>query len=208
MSSPLDLHRALERLHGEIGEAWEALRAILGPSPSPDPGEELGAFIRRAAPRPLPKDVQGEPVEITRLGSAAAAAPGLPCTCTREELGPDSWVGRLAAWHDVERGWTCRVCGGFASIALLRREALAADEEGATDPAEPVDPEEVRTLLLLVEDSFPGRMPTLDEIAAWTAPQRDEVAKWAAGEHLAASDHEDVVRLPIPDVFPVSSSRP
>jgi hypothetical protein len=55
------------------------------------------------------------------------------------------------------------------------------------DDKEPIGPEVVRDLLLLVSVSVP-----VEIVAAQTQGDRDRAARWAASVHLRASDNDDV----------------
>jgi hypothetical protein len=67
----------------------------------------------------------------------------------------------------------------------------------AAEPSSDVPPQEVLDLLGLVVEN----PPSLATIATWKPEERDAVAMWAGREHLAASDNDDVPRLPRPAVL-------
>lgn len=84
------------------------------------------------------------------------------------------------------------------------RQVSAAEEpdQGDQGDQEGVDPDRLYYLLSLVSEDFPGPFPSRDWIASqWSQETRRQVQDWAAAMHLSASDNDDVVIPPMPEVL-------
>lgn len=82
---------------------------------------------------------------------------------------------------------------GHVAIAEGQEELPVADPELDDAPGQVLA---MLTLVLPADD-----VPSLDTIRAWGPAVVEQVGDWAAAEHLYASDHTDVVRLPLPGVL-------
>lgn len=86
-----------------------------------------------------------------------------------------------------QRDPACPAC------AALPLPSLGEGERSATA-------EDTAALLVLVEDEFPGPVPTVEEIEGWDCVTRSQVAAWAFAVYLVASDNH-VGIPPMPDAL-------
>lgn len=165
-------------------------------------------------PEDEPKDDPFPQVELEEAIDAAEAEPELVRAAllwvfneadveSVEEISEWSLEDRIAALryarqardYDGEDGSEPPEVPGILDRALGLEEGHTPAELEEGD--EPVTPDELRTVLLLVMHE--EHVPSVEELGEWTQEERDEAAVWATVEHIAASDNDDLERLPKPE---------
>lgn len=146
----------------------------------------------------------GKPAELPPEGAVRL----LPWCYRFEKDGETTEQGRAATWGDVFEALYGEIDapkpGDECVIVFATPEdMLEADSDGyLTDEA-------LSDLLSLVMD---GHHPSPEQVSMWTPEERAEAEAWASAEHLVASDHTDVERLPrpawLPDPAVVTASTP
>lgn len=107
-----------------------------------------------------------------------------------EAILPDGWCGKSG-----DRRRELVKAGALIIAEIERLDRLEASAPAwATGPAWSRDEERTLCLLLLCG----GHGVTAEVIAGWSDEECQQAEDWAGREHLAASDNDDVERVPMP----------
>lgn len=87
--------------------------------------------------------------------------------------------------------------GYYRCVGQWLADLVGASVLEASSDDEPVTPEVLRDMLLLVETNIPN----LAVIQGWPQEQQEQVADWAARVYLYASDNDEVDVPPKPEIL-------
>ena len=104
------------------------------------------------------------------------------------------WVLECSCWERLAEATIAYLDRYEHEIArYITNERRRLELEAAAKPVIPPTLEEISDLLSLVMNTVP-----LATISSWTPAMRKQAVEWAVAEHIHASDHDDVVRKPMP----------